>query len=136
MVHKMRLLSDDQIKVLSLFISRNPVSINVSASDGIPSLSAQITGITLHGVDCPVFHSFDYPHVFRVAVPLPVEKDQLARRRLEIPVLPLAPVLEPFGACLTACKFGNDPVFQITALVGAPGDEAGAPFYPIVEAVP
>lgn len=117
-------------------VSRDTISVDVSASNRIPSLSAQIARVTLHGVDYPVFHSFDYPHMFCVAIPLPIKKDQVARRGLEISVLPLASVFKPLGTGLTACKSGNDPAVQIAAFVGAPGNKAGTPLHPVVEAVP
>ena len=44
-------------------------------------------------------------------------------------LLPAVAVFEPLDADAAACGLGQDPVLNVAALVGAPGDEAGAPFH-------
>ena len=44
-------------------------------------------------------------------------------------LLPAVAVFEPLDADAAACGLGQGPVLNVAALVGAPGDEAGAPLH-------
>lgn len=44
-------------------------------------------------------------------------------------LLPAVAVFEPLDAGAAACGLGQGPVLDVAALVGAPGDETGAPLH-------
>ena len=95
--------------------------------------------------DCvylPILHFFNDTYVIRSAVlafagTVPVEEDDVAGGgdvgdglALGVYVgglLPAVAVFEPLDADAAACGLGQGPVLNVAALVGAPGDEAGAP---------
>ena len=69
-------------------------------------------------------------------VTFPVKEDNVSRFWRKAAVLPLSSFLKPFRALYAACKLRNNAVFNITALVSAPRNEAGAPHDTGIEAVP
>ena len=108
---------------------------------GILALPAGIAGVAFHGVDDPVFHLFHDPHMIRhsvlALVPIvPIEEDQVAGARLIAVVPPQSSLPEPLEADGAACEPWDDAGVQIAALVGAPGNKAGAPIHPALEAIP
>ena len=66
----------------------------------------------------------------------PVEENKHSRRGFCRAVQPEATLLEPLHSEDAAGEFGVGAAVQVAALVGAPGDEAGAPLHMIGEAVP
>mgnify|MGYP000735532563 CR=1 FL=1 len=116
-------------------IRRNAIAQNFIVSHGILTLSAAVTGIALDGVDNAVFaflHDADMvgQPILRAgrASIIPVEENDLTGRRLKAAVLPLPTVFEPLHAVDTACKFRYHAAVDISTLIGAPGNKAGAPF--------
>ena len=67
---------------------------------------------------------------------IPIEKDQVAGARLIAVVPPQSSLPEPLEADGAACEPWDDAGVQIAALVGAPGNKAGAPIHPALEAIP
>lgn len=67
---------------------------------------------------------------------LPNEKDDVTGSWLVAVVLPKSAISEPFDTPNTACKFWDNVCFDISALISAPRNEAGTPFYTRVKAVP
>lgn len=76
-----------------------------------------------------VFAVFNDSYVIRVPGVVPVKKDNVTWLRLNAPVFPLAALNEPVHAFDTGGKLGNTTGFDISALVRAPADVAGTPFY-------
>ena len=66
----------------------------------------------------------------------PVEEDEHSGCRFGGAVQPEAALLEPLHSEDAAGEFGVGSAVQVAALVGTPGDEAGAPFHMVGEAVP
>ena len=67
---------------------------------------------------------------------IPIEQDQVAGARLIAVVPPQSSLPEPLEADGAACEPWDDAGVQIAALVGAPGNKAGAPIHPALEAIP
>ena len=67
---------------------------------------------------------------------IPIKEDNHARCRLNAVISPLSTVFEPLDTVHAACEFGNDTVFDIAALVGAPAHKAGTSFHTALKAVP
>ena len=127
--------------IIANLIGNYAVSKNLIVAFGILALPAGIAGVAFHSVDDPVFHFFHDTHMIRhpvlALVPIvPIEEDQVAGARLIVAVLPQPSLLEPPDADGAVCKPGDHTSVQITALVGTPGNEAGTPVHPALEAVP
>lgn len=110
---------------------------------GVLVLSAAITGIALNGVDNAVFaflHDADMIGltILRAggAFVVPVKENDHAGGRLGRAVLPLLTAFEPLHASYATGKFRYNAAVDITALVGAPRHEAGAPFHTAFKSVP
>ena len=67
---------------------------------------------------------------------IPIEKDQVAGAWFIAAVLPQSSLPEPLDADGAACELGDDAGVQIAALIGTPGNKAGAPIHPALEAIP
>ena len=109
----------------------------------IAPLLAAVAGVALHGVNHPILHLLYDAYVVGEAVlrprgasAVPVEEDDVTGAGLIAGILPQPPLLEPLNGSLRAGKLGDYTGVDVTALVGAPADKAGAPFHPAVEAVP
>ena len=131
------------ITSLTLLIGHHTVPQNLIVSHRVLVHPAAVAGVALHGVDDPVLDLPDDTHVvglpvLRAGVTLvvPVEEDNHAGRRLDGVIRPLATVSEPLDAVDATCEFGNDTGVDVAALVGAPGNKAGAPIHPALEAIP
>ena len=91
-------------------------------------LPAHIPGIALYGIDRPILHLFHNPHMVRHTVlGCPVEENEHPWHRLRGAAQPEAALLEPLHSEDAAGEFGVGAAVQVAALVGTPGDEAGAP---------
>ena len=102
-------------------------------------MTAAIAGVTLDSVDAAILHLLhDTNMVGRtiLAAIIPIEKDQVAGARLIAVVPPQSSLPEPLEADGAACEPWDDAGVQIAALVGAPGNKAGAPIHPALEAIP
>ena len=119
-----------------------PVDFVMSYCPGIRRYS--VAGVTFDGVDVTVFDFFDDADViglavlaFAFAVPVEVDDvaggwdvgDGLAGGVGAGGLLPTIAVLEPLDTGAAAGGFGQGAVLDVAALVGAPGDEAGAPLH-------
>ena len=96
-------------------------------SHGVLVLSAAIAGIALDGVDNAVFaflHDADMIGltILRIgtALVVPIEENDLTRRRFKAAVLPLSTVFEPLHPVDATCKFRYHAAVDIAALVGTP----------------
>lgn len=69
-------------------------------------------------------------------IAFPVKEDNVSCFWCKAAVLPLSSFLKPFRALYAACKLRDNAVFNITALISAPRNEAGASLDTGVEAVP
>ena len=74
--------------------------------------------------------------VLALVLIVPVEKNQVAGAWLIVAVLPQPSLPEPLDTDGAACEPWDDAGVQIAALVGAPGNKAGAPIHPALEAIP
>lgn len=109
--------------------------------NGVLTLAADIAGVSFYSVDDPAIHLFHNAHMIRrsvlaFALIVPIEKDQVAGARFIAVALPQSSLPEPLDADRAACEPGDHAGVQIAALVGAPGNKAGAPVYPVLEAIP
>lgn len=101
-----------------------------------------VTGVAFDGVDVAVLYLLDDANMigsavlsFALAVPIEVDDvagsgdvgDGLAGGVGVGGLLPAVAVFEPLDADAAACGFWQGAVLDVAALVGAPGDEAGAP---------
>ena len=66
----------------------------------------------------------------------PSEEDDISRRRLIRPALPLVSRLEPVRTVAYEGKLRNGAALEISALIRAPGNEAGAPLHAGMKPVP
>lgn len=107
-----------------ILILRNTVSKNLIMSHGILVLSAAIAGITLDGVDDAVF-AFLYD-ADMIGLPIlrtgaafivPIEENNLTRRRFKAAVLPLPTIFEPLDTVDAACEFRNNAAVDISSAV-------------------
>ena len=108
---------------------------------GIAIFPATIARVSFHGIDNPAIRLFHNAYMVRSSVPafvliIPIEKDQVAGARLIAVVPPQSSLPEPLEADGAACEPWDDAGVQIAALVGAPGNKAGAPIHPALEAIP
>ena len=110
---------------------------------GIFILSAGVAGIALHGVDDAVLDLLNEPHMVGLAVlragrsfVVPIKENDHAGGRLARAVQPLLTIFEPLHAIDTTRKFRHNTAVDIAALVGAPRNEAGAPFHTAFKSVP
>lgn len=103
---------------------------------------ATVTRIPFNGIDPTFFNPRNNPNMVGSAILTaaffvhPIEENQHSGRWCDAPVYPLTMLLEPGYAPFTAGKLRNDASIDISALVGAPADEAGAPLYPFGIAIP
>ena len=74
--------------------------------------------------------------VLALVLIIPIEENQVTGARLIVAVLPQPSLPEPPDAGGTVCESGDRASVQIAALVGTPGNEAGTPVHPALEAVP
>ena len=105
--------------------------------------AAAIAGVALDGVDDAVFDFLDDTDMVGLtvlragaALVVPIEEDNHAGCRFYIVICPLATILEPSDAVYAACVLRADAGFDVTALISAPADEAGAPFNTTSESIP
>ena len=105
--------------------------------------AAAITGVTLDGVDDAVFDLLDDTDMISLtvlragaALIIPIEEDNHTGRGLHDVIRPLPTLPEPLDTVDTAGELGNDTGVDVAALVGAPGNKAGAPLHAAAEAVP
>ena len=128
-------------KLLHFLIIWGSVAANLVMTNSILLLPADIAGVTFHGIDDPALHLFHNAHMVRRSVLafvliVPIEKDQVAGARFIATVLPQSSLPEPLDADRAACEPGDHAGIQIAALIGAPGNKAGAPIHPALEAIP
>ena len=76
-------------------IGGDTVTINDTATNGIAVLTNGVTGVSFHGIDRPVFHSFDNSYMVGHAIAFPIEKDDMTCGWLEAAILPLTSVHKP-----------------------------------------
>ena len=120
-----------------LLYCRHPIPQNDATPKRILLLPTHISGITLHSIDYPILHLFHDPNMVRHTVlGGPVEEDEHSGGWFRGAVQPEATLLEPLHSEDAAGEFGVGSVVQVAALVGTPGDEAGAPLYMVGKAVP
>ena len=117
------------------------ISENLIMANRVLIDAAAIAGVALDGVDNAVFAFFHDAHmvcrsVLAFVLIIPIEKDQVAGARLIAVVPPQSSLPEPLEADGAACEPWDDAGVQIAALVGAPGNKAGAPIHPALEAIP
>ena len=62
-------------------IGGDTVTINDTATNGIAVLTNGVTGVSFHGIDRPVFHSFDNSYMVGHAIAFPIEKDDITWQR-------------------------------------------------------
>ena len=74
--------------------------------------------------------------VLALVLIVPVEKNQVAGAWLIVAVLPQPSLPEPLDTDGAACEPWDDAGVQLAALVGAPGNKAGAPVHPTLKAIP
>ena len=112
---------------------------------GIAIFPATIARVSFHGIDNPAIRLFHNAYMVRssvlafvliIPIEIPIEKDQVAGARLIAVVPPQSSLPEPLEADGAACEPWDDAGVQIAALVGAPGNKAGAPIHPALEAIP
>lgn len=97
------------------------------ASDTVALPFTGIAGIAFDGVDGPPIATFYDADVADRAVAFPVEENDIAGSGLVAALLPLVSVLEPLDAVIHPGELRHDTGLDISALVCAPADEAGAP---------
>ena len=108
---------------------------------GIAIFPATIARVSFHGIDNPAIRLFHNAYMVRSSVLafvliIPIEKDQVAGARLIAVVPPQSSLPEPLDADGAACELGDYASVQIAALIGAPGNKAGAPVHPTLKAIP
>ena len=86
--------------------------------------SAAIAGIAFNGVNNTVLDFLNNPHMISFTVAVPIKENYHSGNRLGRSVLPLSSVLKPLNAIDTACKFGDNPGFNIAAFIGTPAHKA------------
>ena len=131
-------------RTASCLIGGNTITKDFIIAHRILPLTAAITGISLDGIDNAVFAFFHDTHMVGLSVlgtgrtirGIPIKEDNHTRCRFYTVVGPLATILEPLDAVHAACEFGNDAVFNIASLVGAPAHKAGTPFHTALKTVP
>lgn len=123
-------------------VCRCSITQDLIIAQRIASLPTGIAGVTFDGINSAIFHLFHDAHMIGEAIGaagfffIPVEEDNHARCGLDVITGPLSSLLEPVDAVDTACEFGNDTGIDIAALVGAPGNETGAPLNTAAETIP
>ena len=118
---------------------RGSVPIDFIVTNRVTVLTAAIAGVTLDSVDAAILHLLHDTNMVGItilAAIIPIEKDQVAGARLIAVVPPQSSLPEPLEADGAACEPWDDAGVQIAALVGAPGNKAGAPIHPALEAIP
>ena len=70
------------------------------------------------------------------ALVIPIEEDNHSGDRLSRTVNPLSTLPKPLHTIFTSSKFRTNAHLNIAALVGAPADKAGTPFYMASKAIP
>ena len=102
-----------------------------------------ITRVSFNRVDNTVLNTLNNTSMVgfavlraRTSLVIPIEKDNHAGGRFNIVFGPLATILKPVNAIYTACIFRANASFDITALIGAPRDKAGAPLNARAKPVP
>ena len=124
---------------LGALICGDAVAADLVVAHGVLPLFAGVGHVALHGVDDAALAPLHDAHMVGKAVYAvagPIQKDDVAGVREVVPVGPLTPVLEPLFPDGAPGELGDDAGLDIAALLGAPTDEAGAPFHPAGEAVP
>ena len=126
----------------SRLLHRGAVAKDLIMTNGIAFLAAAVAGIAFHGVDISVLYPFHDTNMVgtsilsvRVRV-VPIKEDDVAGARLIAAVLPQTAFPEPCHTRRTPCELRNNAVFDIAALVGAPGHKAGAPLHTGVKPIP
>ena len=71
------------------------MSINGAASNRILILPASVARITLHGVNDTVFAFLYNSYMVSFSFAFPIKKDNIARLRVVVSVLPLSVTLKP-----------------------------------------
>ena len=118
----------------SFSICRDAVAQDFVVADGVLVCVAIVVTVAFYGVDDAVFDVDDDADVVGAAVlragpvlVVPVEEDDHSGDRFLVSVNPLIPLLEPGHSVIAACKLRDDSALYVAALVGAPGNEYGAP---------
>ena len=116
-------------------VSRDSVAEDLRITYCVLPPAAAIGSVPLNSVDTSILALFYDTCVIRDTAPIPVEEDNHSRFRGDSPFCPLVSGFEPMHTGTASSKLWNDRI-QITTFVGAPADEAGAPFHMLREAVP
>lgn len=116
---------------MALRVLGNSVSIDFVISYGIMQTNTAVTVISLNGIDDVIRHTLHqanmvYKSIWFPIIFCPVEKDDVAGRRDIVPICPLASSFEKVFCRSYACKFGDDTILNIAALVCTPADKASA----------
>ena len=128
----------------SIYPSTEPIYLKVVDNPSI--IRDPVSGVAFDGVDIAIFYLFDDADVIGLAVlafagTVPVKVDEVAGGRDvgdgfalgvgEGGLLPSVTADEPVYTGTAARGFGQGAILDVAALVGAPGDKAGAPLHAI-----
>lgn len=116
-------------------IRRDSVAKNLRITYCVLPPVAAIRSIPFDGIDIAILALFHDSGMVGYTISVPVEENNHSRFRGDSPFCPLVSGFEPMHTGTASSKLWNDRI-QITTFVGAPADEAGAPFHMLREAVP
>lgn len=115
-----------------LRICRQTVAIDFVPPNGISSLNALISTVSLDGIDITVFYPFHDTHMIPFSILadsdfIPVKENNISCLGDIIVVSPLTALNKPIAPVTTTGKLGDDPYINVPTLGSVPGNKSGTP---------